>query len=72
VKYSKSQPLRVNAKTRSSVTTLIKSERNEVARINFVQGQVEYKYFIFNLEYKNAVLSREIPHELPTKSQCST
>jgi hypothetical protein len=72
VKYFKSQPLRVNAETRSSVATLIKSKRNEVARINFVQAQVEEKYFILNLDYKNAALSTGIPHGLPTKSQCST
>jgi hypothetical protein len=54
------------------VKTLMNSKRNEVARINFVQAQVEEKYFIFNIEYKNATLSRGIPHELSTKSQCST
>jgi hypothetical protein len=43
-----------------------------VARINLMQAQVEEKYFIFNLEYRNAALSREIPHGLPTKSQYST
>jgi hypothetical protein len=37
-----------------------------------MQAQVEEKYFIFNLEYRNAALSREIPHGLPTKSQYST
>jgi hypothetical protein len=67
-----SQPLRVNAETRSSVRTLIKSKRNEVARINFVQAQVEEKYFIFHLEYRNVALSRGVPHVLPTKSKYST
>jgi hypothetical protein len=43
-----------------------------VARLNIVKAHVEEKYFIFNLEYKNAALLRGIPHGLPTKSQCST
>jgi hypothetical protein len=30
----------------------MKSKRIEVERINFVQAQVEEKYFIFNLEYR--------------------
>jgi hypothetical protein len=51
VKFSKSQPRRVNAKARSNVATLIKSKRNKVARINMVQAQVEEVIFIFNLEY---------------------
>jgi hypothetical protein len=72
VKYSKSQPLRVNAEEKSNVATLIKSKINEVARINLVQAQVEEKYFIFNLKYGNVALSRGISHGLPTKSQCST
>jgi hypothetical protein len=33
------------------VATLIKLKRNEVARINIVQAQVEEMFFIFNLEY---------------------
>jgi hypothetical protein len=45
---------------------------NEVARINLVKAQVELKYFIFNIEYRNVTLSRGISHGLPTKSQCST
>jgi hypothetical protein len=72
VKYSKSQPLRVNIEVRSNVATLIESKRNKVARMNFVQAQVEEKYFIFNLEYRNVALTRGIPHRLPTKSQRST
>jgi hypothetical protein len=52
VKYSKSQPQRVDAEARSNVTTLIKSKRNNVARINMVQAQVEDVVFIFNLEYR--------------------
>jgi hypothetical protein len=52
VKYSKSQPRRVNAQERSSVTTLMKSKRDEVARFNIVQTQVEEMCFIFNLEYR--------------------
>jgi hypothetical protein len=54
------------------VATLLKSKRNEVAGINLVQAQVEEKYFIFNLEYRNVALSRGISHGLPTKYQCST
>jgi hypothetical protein len=50
----------------------MKSKRNEVARINIVQAQVEEMYFIFNLECRHATLSRRIPHGLPTKSKCST
>jgi hypothetical protein len=53
------------------VVTLIKLKRNEVARINIVQAQVEEMYFMFYLEYRNDVLSKGIPHGLPTKSQCS-
>jgi hypothetical protein len=52
VKYSKSQPPRVNAKARSSVAILMKSKRDEVATFNIVQAQVEELYFIFNLEYR--------------------
>jgi hypothetical protein len=33
-----------------------------------VQAQVEEMYFIFNLEYRYAVLSREMLHRLSTKS----
>jgi hypothetical protein len=72
VKYSKSQPLKVNAKARSNVATLIKSKRNEVVTINLVQAQVEEIHFLFNVEYRHAALSRGIPHGLSTKSQCST
>jgi hypothetical protein len=66
-----SQYQRVNAKARSNVATLLMSKRNEVARINLVQAQIEEKYFIFTLEYRNAALSRGISHGMPTKSQCS-
>jgi hypothetical protein len=52
VKFSKSQSWRVNTKVRSNVTTLIKSKRNKMARINMVQAQVEEVIFIFNLEYR--------------------
>jgi hypothetical protein len=54
------------------MTTLTKSKRNEVARINIVQAQVVEMYFIFNIECKHAALSRGIPHGLLTKYQCST
>jgi hypothetical protein len=70
VKYSKSQSLRVNDKARSSVATIMKSKRYEVATINSVQAQVKM-YFIFNLEYRYVALSRGILHGLPTKSQCA-
>jgi hypothetical protein len=49
VKYSKSQPLKVNAKARSNVATLIKSKRNEVVTINLVQAQVEEIHFYLML-----------------------
>jgi hypothetical protein len=52
LKYSKSQPPRVNAEVRSNVATLIKSKGDEVTTINIVQDQVEEFYFIFNLEYR--------------------
>jgi hypothetical protein len=52
MKFSKSQPRRVNAKARSNVANLVKSKRNKVARINMVQTQVEEVVFIFNLEYR--------------------
>jgi hypothetical protein len=71
LKYSKSQPLRVNAKARSNVSTLMKSKRDEVVTINIVPAQVEEIYFIFNLEFRYVALSRGIPDGLPTKSQCS-
>jgi hypothetical protein len=61
-----------NAEARPNVATLMKWKRNEVVRINFMQTQVEEKYFIFNLEYRNAALSRGIAHGLPRKSQYST
>jgi hypothetical protein len=41
VKYSKSQPLGVNAEARLSVATLMKSKGDIVTIINIVQGQVE-------------------------------
>jgi hypothetical protein len=49
----------------------MKSKRNEVARINIVQAQVEEMYFIFYLKYRNVTLLRGISHGLPKKSQCS-
>jgi hypothetical protein len=52
MKFSKSQPRRVNAKARSNVATLMKSKRNKVVRINMVQAQVEKVVFIFNFEYR--------------------
>jgi hypothetical protein len=61
----------VNTKARSNVATLKKSKRNEVARINIVEDQVEEMYFIFYLEYRNVALLRGISHGLPTKSQYS-
>jgi hypothetical protein len=72
LKYSKSQTLKVNAKARTHMTTLIKAKRNEVATINIVQAQVEEMYFICNLECRHAALSRGMPHGLLTKFQCST
>jgi hypothetical protein len=51
------------------VATILKLKE---IRINIVQAQDEEMYFIFNLEYRHATLSRGIPHGLPTKSQCST
>jgi hypothetical protein len=42
-----------------------------VARINIVQVQVQEKYFMFYLEYRNVALSRGISHGLPPNSQCS-
>jgi hypothetical protein len=44
--------LKVNDKARSIVATLMKSKRDEVARINIVQAQVQELYFMFNLEYR--------------------
>jgi hypothetical protein len=44
--------LRVNARARSIVATLMKSKRDYETVINIVQAQVEELYFIFNLEYK--------------------
>jgi hypothetical protein len=49
VKYFKSQPLRVNAEVRLSVTTLMKLKRDVVATINIMQSQVEELSFIFDL-----------------------
>jgi hypothetical protein len=72
VKYFKSQPLRVNAKARSSVATLMKSKRDEVTTINIVQAQVQEMYFIFTLECIYAAQPRGTPHGSPTKSQYST
>jgi hypothetical protein len=72
LKYFKSQPIRVNAKARSNMATLMKSKKSKVATINFVDAQVEEIYFIFNIECRYAALSRGIPYGLPRKSQCST
>jgi hypothetical protein len=66
-----SQPLRVIAKVRLSVATLMKSKRDVVATINIVQAQVEKLWFIFDLECRHAALSRGMPYGLPIKSQCS-
>jgi hypothetical protein len=52
VKYSKSQPPRVNATVRPSVEILMKSKKIKWEIINIVQAQVEELYFIFNLEYR--------------------
>ena len=59
---------RDNAKARSNVATLMKLKRNEVATINIMQAQVEEVHFIFNLEFRNAALSRGMLHRLSTKS----
>jgi hypothetical protein len=72
LKYPKSQPLRVKAKARAHVTTLIKTKRNEETTIYIVQAQIKEMYSIFNLEYRHATLSRGMLHMLPTKSQCIT
>jgi hypothetical protein len=48
------------------------SKRSEVVTINIAQAQVKKIYFIFNLKYRHADLSRGILHGLPTKSQCLT
>jgi hypothetical protein len=53
------------------MTTLIKSKKNEVVRINIVQAQIEEMYSMFYLEHRNDALSRGILHELPINSQCS-
>jgi hypothetical protein len=59
VKYSKSQPQRVNAKARSNVATHMKSKRDEVARFNIMQAQDEEVVFIFNLEYRLSLYQEE-------------
>jgi hypothetical protein len=59
--------LRVNAKIRSSVETLMKSKRWSDNN-HLMKAQVEEIYFIFNLEYRYAVLSRGMLHRLSTKS----
>jgi hypothetical protein len=53
------------------MATLMKSKRNEVATIYFLQAQIKKMYFIFNLECRHTALSRGIPYGLPSKSQCS-
>jgi hypothetical protein len=68
IKYSKSQPLKIQCQSKISCGNPHKVKRNKVTRFNIVQAQVEEKYFIFNLEYMNVVLSRGISHGLPTKS----
>jgi hypothetical protein len=68
MKCSKSQPLKSQCQSKINCGNPHKVKRNEMARFNIVQAQVEEKYFLFNLEYKNAALSRGIPHGLPTKS----
>jgi hypothetical protein len=65
LKSTKSQALRVDAKPRSYVPTLKEWKRNEVTTINIVQAQVEEMYFIFNLEYRRATLSRRKFHAQP-------
>jgi hypothetical protein len=57
----------ISIEARSNVAILIKSKRNEVARINLVQAQVEEKYFIFNLKYRNVTLLRGMSHGLSIK-----
>jgi hypothetical protein len=54
-KYPKSPPLRVNAKTRSHVASLMKSKRSEVTIINIVQAQVHEIYFIFRFGLQQLV-----------------
>jgi hypothetical protein len=71
VKYTKSQPLKSQCQSKIKCSNPHKVKGNEVVRINIVQTQVEKMYFIFNLEYRNVALSREITHGLPTKSQWS-
>jgi hypothetical protein len=68
LKYPKSQPLRVKAKAKAHVTTLIKTKGNKVATISIVQAQVKEMYFLFILEFRHAILSRWILHKLSIKS----
>jgi hypothetical protein len=73
MKYSKSQPLRVNVRARSIVATLMKSKRDEVTRINIVQAQIEELYFIFNLEYKLPLYQEgyHMDYQQSLNAQCS-
>jgi hypothetical protein len=46
--------------------TLMKSKTNEVTTIIILQAQVEAIYFLFNLEFRYAALSRGMLHGLLT------
>jgi hypothetical protein len=52
VKYSKSQPLKSQCRSKIKYDNPHEVKRNEVARINRVQAQVEEVPYIFNLEYR--------------------
>jgi hypothetical protein len=70
-KYSKSQPLKSQCQSKIKYGNPHKVKRNEVARINLVQAQVEEKYFIFNVEYR-LPLYQEGYHMDFQQTQCLT
>jgi hypothetical protein len=60
--------LRVNAKNKIKCGNPHEVKKRWSGNNHLVQAQVEKMYFIFNLEYRYAALSRGMLHRLSTKS----
>jgi hypothetical protein len=68
LKYPRSQPPKSQYQNKIKCDNPHEVKKTESDNNYLVQAQVEEMYFIFNLEYRYAALSREMLHRLSTKS----
>jgi hypothetical protein len=68
LKYHKSQPPKSQCQSKIKCANSHEVKKRWSDTNHIVQAQVEEMYFIFNLEYMYAALSREMAHRLSTKS----